>query len=123
MTLNRYLSGQMSGRPTRFAAMVCTCPAVRQEDLPPKAAAATIPAAAAGWPHRMEGAPAMSDDAPSLGPDDLDPLARAARLPLSAERREAVAPGLDATLKAFDAMDAVDLGETPMNAFDPRWRR
>ena len=65
----------------------------------------------------------MSDAAPNLGPDDLEPLARAARLPLSAERRAAVAPGLEATLQAFDAMDAVDLGETPMNAFDPRWRR
>ncbi|MFO7856547.1 MAG: hypothetical protein R6V44_15280 [Paracoccaceae bacterium] len=65
----------------------------------------------------------MNDDAPSLGSDDLEPLARAARLPLPAERRAAVAPGLDFTLKSFDAMDAVDLGETPMNAFDPRWRR
>lgn len=65
----------------------------------------------------------MSDDVPTLGPDDLEPLARAARLPLPAERRKVVAPGLDATLKAFDAMDAIDLGETAMNAFDPRWRR
>ena len=45
-------------------------------------------------------------------------------LPAPAEaRREAVAPALDGILQLFDALDAVDLGETPpTNSFDARWR-
>lgn len=66
----------------------------------------------------------MSDDSPKpLGPDDLLAAARIARLPLSAERAGVVAPALEGVLQSFDALDAVDLGETsPTNSFDPRWR-
>ena len=51
------------------------------------------------------------------------PLTKAARLELSAERQAAVAPAFDGILQLFDALDAVELGETPpTNSFDARWR-
>lgn len=66
----------------------------------------------------------MSDDPhPSLTADDVTVLARAARLPLGDGRAAAVAPALDGIMQSFDALDDVDIGETPpTNAFDPRWR-
>ena len=66
----------------------------------------------------------MSDsEARSIVDGDLPALAKAARLDLSAERQEVVAPALDGILQLFDALDAVDLGETPpTNSFDARWR-
>ena len=66
----------------------------------------------------------MSASGPrSITGDDLAALTKAARLDLSADRHDVVAPALDGVLQLFDALDAVDLGETPpTNAFDPRWR-
>ena len=59
----------------------------------------------------------------SVTSNDLSALAKTARLDLTEERREAVAPALDGILQLFDALDAVDLGETPpTNSFDARWR-
>ncbi|WP_340107355.1 hypothetical protein [Pikeienuella sp. HZG-20] len=58
-----------------------------------------------------------------LTPQDLSAAAKIARLDLSASRAEIVAPALEGILAAFDALDAVDVGEVaPTNAFDPRWR-
>ena len=55
---------------------------------------------------------------------DLSVLARAARLELADDRREAIAPALQGALALFDALDRVELGETPpVNAFDARWRK
>jgi Asp-tRNA(Asn)/Glu-tRNA(Gln) amidotransferase C subunit len=66
----------------------------------------------------------MSDSDPNqLDPADLAALSKAARLDLAPERRAAVGPALDGVLQLFDALDSVDLGETPpTNSFDPRWR-
>jgi len=66
----------------------------------------------------------MSDtEAKSIGSGDVSALAKAARLDLPEARREAVAPALDGILQLFDALDAVDVGETPpTNSFDARWR-
>jgi len=62
-------------------------------------------------------------DAKTIVSEDLSALAKAARLDLAEARREAVAPALDGILQLFDALDAVDLGETPpTNSFDARWR-
>lgn len=59
----------------------------------------------------------------SIEAADISMLAKAARLELKAERHGVVAPALDGVLRLFDALDAVDLGETPpTNAFDARWR-
>ena len=50
-------------------------------------------------------------------------LAKVARIDLSPDRHAADAPALDGILQLFDALDAVDLGETPpTNSFDARWR-
>ncbi|MEM6744782.1 MAG: hypothetical protein AAF676_13760 [Pseudomonadota bacterium] len=60
---------------------------------------------------------------PTLGPGDMPALEKAARLPLTPERREEAAATLDGMLALFDALDDVDLGEiAPTNSFDPRWR-
>lgn len=66
----------------------------------------------------------MSDTvSKQIGEADLPALAKAARLKLAPERMTVVAPALDAALQLFDALDAVDLDETPpTNSFDPRWR-
>lgn len=66
----------------------------------------------------------MNDSAPqNIVESDLDALKKVARLDLAAERNAVVAPALDGTLQLFDALDAVDLGETPpTNSFDARWR-
>jgi Asp-tRNA(Asn)/Glu-tRNA(Gln) amidotransferase C subunit len=63
------------------------------------------------------------------GPDrpieaaELSVLARAARLELAADRHEIVGPALNGVLQLFDALDRVEIGETPpTNAFDARWR-
>ncbi len=66
----------------------------------------------------------MTDYVPEqLSDDELTALAKAARLDLSTERQAAIAPALNAILQLFDALDSVDLGETPpTNSFDPRWR-
>jgi hypothetical protein len=65
----------------------------------------------------------MSDSDETFTPAEIAVLAKAARLPLTTERCEAVAPLFSGTLASFDALDAVDLGETPpTNSFDPRWR-
>lgn len=54
---------------------------------------------------------------------DIPVLAKAARLDLAPDRLDIVAPALDSVLHLFDALDSVDLGETPpTNSFDPRWR-
>jgi len=65
----------------------------------------------------------MSDSQENFLPDEIAALAKAARLPMSAERCKVIAPIFSGTLASFDALDAVDLGETPpTNSFDPRWR-
>jgi Asp-tRNA(Asn)/Glu-tRNA(Gln) amidotransferase C subunit len=66
----------------------------------------------------------MSDSKESsFSPADIAALAKAARLPLTEARREAIAPVFSGVLASFDTLDAVDLGETPpTNSFDPRWR-
>lgn len=66
----------------------------------------------------------MNDDSrPTLTADDIFVLAKAARLTLGTGRADLVAPALDGVMQSFDALDEVDLGETPpTNAFDPRWR-
>lgn len=61
--------------------------------------------------------------AKTLTPQDLSAAAKIARFDLTPERAEIVAPALEAMLEAFDALDAVEVGElAPTNAFDPRWR-
>lgn len=63
----------------------------------------------------------MTDPIPISG-DDIEPIARSARLELSKEGRDAAAPVFDFTLKLLDVMDEIDTGETmPAMAFDPRW--
>lgn len=66
----------------------------------------------------------MSDSTPTeIEPNDLKTLSKAARLELAPGRAEIVAPAFDGVLQLFDALDAVELGETPpTNSFDPRWR-
>lgn len=66
----------------------------------------------------------MSDSVPKqIEPSELLVLSTAARLELTSDRRAVVAPALDGILGLLDALDAVDLGETPpTNSFDPRWR-
>jgi Asp-tRNA(Asn)/Glu-tRNA(Gln) amidotransferase C subunit len=54
---------------------------------------------------------------------DLIALTNVARIRFKDGRSEAVAPAFDGVLQLFDALDAVDVGETPpANAFDARWR-
>lgn len=54
---------------------------------------------------------------------ELSVLAKAARLELKTDRHDIVAPALEGVLQLFDALDRVDLGETPpTNSFDARWR-
>ena len=54
---------------------------------------------------------------------DLSVLAKAARLDLESNRHGIVAPALEGVLQLFDALDRVELGETPpTNSFDARWR-
>lgn len=67
----------------------------------------------------------MSDSIPTeIEPDDLKALSKAARFDLAPRRAGAVAPALDGVLQLFDALDSVDLGETPpTNSFDARWRK
>lgn len=66
----------------------------------------------------------MTDDSSkTLTPEDILAAAKLARLGLSAARASVVAPALEGMLRSFDALDAVDLGETaPTNSFDARWR-
>ena len=64
-----------------------------------------------------------------LGVEDPNFAARALQsLPalrrrLAADRHEIVGPALNGVLQLFDALDRVEIGETPpTNAFDARWR-
>ncbi len=69
------------------------------------------------------GRPMADDPTQPTTVADMDALTKAARLELAPDRAEVVAPALDGVLALFDALDAVDLGETPpTNSFDPRWR-
>lgn len=53
----------------------------------------------------------------------LSALAEFVKLDLSPERRAALGPALDGMIAQFDALDDVDVGETPpTNSFDARWR-
>ena len=67
----------------------------------------------------------MSDSTSSpMSQEELQALSKTARLDLSPARAEVVAPAFDGILQLFDALDSVDLGETPpTNSFDARWRR
>ena len=59
----------------------------------------------------------------SIEAADLSVLAKAARLELKTDRHGVVAPALEGVLQLFDALDKVELGETPpTNSFDARWR-
>lgn len=52
----------------------------------------------------------------------LQLAAKHARLDLSPERLDAVAPMINSIYRMFDALDEVPLGETPpATAFDARW--
>jgi Asp-tRNA(Asn)/Glu-tRNA(Gln) amidotransferase C subunit len=63
-----------------------------------------------------------SDFAP-IEASDISAFEKAARIRLAPERREIVAAAFDGMLPVFDALDGVELGETPpTNSFDPRWR-
>lgn len=66
----------------------------------------------------------MSDSGPKpISVADLDALCKTARLELAPDRKAAVAPAFDGILQLFDALDAIELGETPpTNSFDARWR-
>lgn len=66
----------------------------------------------------------MPDDSTKpMTPEDVLAAARIARLGLAPERAAVIAPAFDGMMASFDALDAVDLGETPpTNSFDPRWR-
>lgn len=65
----------------------------------------------------------MSTTSRPIEAADLSVLAKAARLDLEADRPTVVAPALQGALQLFDALDEVDLGETPpTNSFDARWR-
>ena len=64
----------------------------------------------------------MSTQSRELVGEALQAVARHARLDLSPERLEAVAPMINSIGALFDALDAVPLGETPpATAFDARW--
>lgn len=59
---------------------------------------------------------------PSSSGAPLEHLAAYARLPLSPDRAAQVAPALDGIVSLIDALDDLDLGETPIaTAFDARW--
>lgn len=66
----------------------------------------------------------MSDDQNSpLTGAELEALAKVARLDLGPDRHAITGPAFDGILQLFDALDAVEVGETPpTNAFDARWR-
>ena len=66
----------------------------------------------------------MSDsDRQMTAEGDLEALEKLARLDLAATRAGVVAPALNGVMQLFDALDAVDLGETPpTNSFEARWR-
>lgn len=66
----------------------------------------------------------MSDsEAKTVIEADIAPLTKVARLELAPDRPAVDAAALDGILQLFDALDAVDLGETPpTNSFDARWR-
>jgi Asp-tRNA(Asn)/Glu-tRNA(Gln) amidotransferase C subunit len=64
----------------------------------------------------------VSTQSRELVGEALQVVARHARLDLSPERLEAVAPMITSIGALFDALDAVPLGETPpATAFDARW--
>lgn len=53
----------------------------------------------------------------------VEPAARLARLPLSADRLQIVGPAAEMIYMLIDILDSVPLGETPPAAgFDPRRR-
>jgi len=66
----------------------------------------------------------MSDNtAEPLTAAEMSALAKVARLELAPGRHAITGPAFDGILQLFDALDAVDLGETPpTNSFDARWR-
>lgn len=66
----------------------------------------------------------MSDSGSrTIAEADMAALTKAARLDLAPERVPVIAGALDGVLQLFDALDSVDLGETPpTNSFDARWR-
>jgi len=46
------------------------------------------------------------------------------RYEVAEDRAATLAPALDSVLASLDALDAVELGETPpASTFDPRWER
>lgn len=58
---------------------------------------------------------------PSTGAP-LEHLSAHARLALTPDRAEVVAPVLDSIVGLIDQLDAIDIGETPVaTAFDARW--
>ncbi|WP_100499292.1 Asp-tRNA(Asn)/Glu-tRNA(Gln) amidotransferase subunit GatC [Geodermatophilus chilensis] len=64
----------------------------------------------------------MSTQSRELVGEALQIAARTARLDLSPERLEAVAPMVNSIYAMLDTLDEVPLGETPpATAFDARW--
>jgi Asp-tRNA(Asn)/Glu-tRNA(Gln) amidotransferase C subunit len=60
---------------------------------------------------------------PSSAGTPLEHLAAHARLPIPADRAEAIAVQVDAITALIDQLDALDLAETPpATAFDARWQ-
>lgn len=52
----------------------------------------------------------------------LEHLSAHARLELTPDRAELVAPVLDSIVELIDQLDAIEIGETPVaTAFDARW--
>lgn len=61
--------------------------------------------------------------ADAVSAEDMEVLKKVARLNMPTDRNAVTAPAYDGLLQLFDALDAVEIGETPpTNAFDPRWR-
>ncbi len=59
---------------------------------------------------------------PVIDDATLITLTEQAGLELPTERREPLLSMFNGVLAMFDALDAVDIGETPtVHAFDPRW--
>jgi hypothetical protein len=64
----------------------------------------------------------MSPSPRQFSGDTLATATRTARLPLPPDRQELVRERIESMYAVIDALDAVDLGETPpATAFDARW--
>jgi hypothetical protein len=73
-----------------------------------------------GLDERRDGR--MISEPRSFAGEPVEHAARAARLPLSADRRQIIGPALEMIYALIDTLDSVRVGETPpATAFDARW--